>query len=134
MGTQKKALTWVGAVISGLVGLMMVFSAAMKLMSHPDVTAQMVDKFGYPQDLILAIATVEICCVVVYLIPRTAILGAVLLTGYLGGAVATHVRVHDNFLGAAVAGILVWLGVYLRDPRVRALVPLRRPTESAPSN
>ena len=134
MGAQNKALAWVGWAVSGFVGLMMVFSAAMKLMKLPVVTEQFVDKFGYPQDLILVIAFVEIGCVVVYLTPRTAILGAVLLTGYLGGAIATHLRVHDNFMGAAVAGILVWLGVYLKDPRVRALLPLRRPLESVPSN
>jgi hypothetical protein len=72
------------------------------------------------------IGILELSCVILYAIPQTAILGAVLLTGYLGGAIATHVRVHDNFISPAIGGILVWLGVYLRDPRVRALLPIRR--------
>ncbi len=126
MGTQTKMLTWLGWVISGLIGLLMAFSATMKLLNPPEVAEQFVGKFGYPADLILAIAIVEIACVVIYLVPQTAVLGAVMLTGYLGGAVATHVRVEDNFVPAVVLGVFVWLGVYLRDPRLRALLPLRR--------
>jgi uncharacterized membrane protein YphA (DoxX/SURF4 family) len=98
----------------------------MKLKGPPEFTEQFVDKFGYPADLALAIGVIEISCAVIYLIPQTAVLGAVLLTGYLGGAVATHVRVHDNFLGAVIGGVLVWLGLYLRDPRIRALLPVRQ--------
>jgi xanthine/uracil permease len=62
----------------------------------------------------------------VYVIPQTSVLGAILLTGYLGGAVATHVRIDDNFVPPIVMGVLVWLGLFLRDPRLRALIPLRR--------
>lgn len=131
MGSQTKVLTCVGWIVTGLVGLMMVFSAAMKFMNPPEVATQVVGKFGYPEDLTLVLGIVEVCCVILYLIPRTAILGAVLLTGYLGGAVATHVRIHDNFIGALATGIFVWAGVYLRDPRVRALLPLRRPVDAA---
>ena len=131
MGSQTKALTCVGWIVTGLVGLMMVFSAAMKFMNPPEVAAQLVGKFGYPEDLTLALGIVEVCCVILYLIPRTAILGAVLLTGYLGGAVATHVRIHDDVIAALAVGIFVWAGIYLRDPRVRALLPLRRPVDAA---
>jgi hypothetical protein len=127
MGAQSKALTWAGRIITGLIGLMMTFSATMKLMNPPGVAEQFSGKFGYPKELILAIGVVEVSCVVLYLIPRTAVLGAVLLTGYLGGAIATHVRVNDPFIAPAIVGIFVWLGIYLRDPRVRALLPLRRP-------
>ena len=134
MGTQKKAMTIVGWVLSGVVVLMMAMSATMKLMNPPQLAEQMVGKFGYPKEVILVIGIVEIACVVLYLIPRTAILGAVLLTGYLGGAIATHVRVQDNFIGPAIFGVLVWLGLYLRDPRVRALLPVRKPLVSAGSN
>jgi uncharacterized membrane protein YphA (DoxX/SURF4 family) len=105
---------------------MLVFSATMKFMKPPDFDKEFVGKLGYPEDLAFAIGIVEISCVVLYLIPQTAILGAVLLTGYLGGAVATHVRIHDNFAPPVIGGVLVWLGVYFRDPRVRALLPLRR--------
>jgi hypothetical protein len=68
----------------------------------------------------------ELFCAAVYVVPRTAVLGAVLLTGYLGGAVATHVRVGDAFIVPLLLGVLVWAGLYLRDERVRALLPLRK--------
>jgi hypothetical protein len=74
----------------------------------------------------MPILVVELCCVLLYLIPQTAVLGAILLTGYLGGATATHVRVDEAYFMPVVVGILVWLGLYLRDPRLRALVPWRR--------
>jgi len=125
MNTQKKWMTWTGRVMTGLIALMLVFSATMKFMKPPEVVEQFVDKLGYPADLIIAIGITEIACVVLYVMPQTAILGAVLLTGYLGGAVATHVRIHDNFAGPAIGGVLVWLAVFLRDPRVRALLPFR---------
>ena len=83
MCTQNKALTWIGWVLTGLIGLLMVFSATMKLMNPPELSEQVVKIFGYPKDLILGLGIVEVCCVVLYLIPRTAILGAVLLTGPL---------------------------------------------------
>jgi uncharacterized membrane protein YphA (DoxX/SURF4 family) len=126
MNTQSKAMTWAGRTLTALIGLMLVMSATMKLLNRPEVAEQMVNKLGYPEDLTLILGVVELSCVVLYVIPQTTILGAVLLTGYLGGAIATHVRIHDNFLGPAIGGILVWLAVYLRDPRVRALLPLRR--------
>lgn len=127
MATNSKALTWTGRVITALVSLMLTFSATMKFMNPPDFTKEFVGRLGYPEDLAFAIGVVEVSCVVVYLIPQTAVHGAVLLTGYLGGAVATHVRIHDNFAGPLIGGVLVWLGVYFRDPRVRALLPHRRP-------
>lgn len=127
MGNQTKVMTWTGWVLTVLIGLMMTFGGAYVLMDPPDLKEQFVGKFGYPEDLSLAIGVVELCCAVLYLVPRTTILGAVLLTGYLGGAVATHVRVHDNFIVPVIVGMLVWLAVYLRDPRVRALLPIRHP-------
>ena len=68
----------------------------------------------------------EVACTVIYLIPRTAVLGAILLTGYLGGATATHVRIGEPWFMPVLLGVVVWLGIYLRDPRLRALIPLRR--------
>ena len=131
MGGQHKALTALGWVLTVLVGLLLSFSATMKFSFPPQVAEQFVGKFGYPEDLVVAIGITEVCCVVLYLVPRTAVLGAVLLTGYLGGATATHVRVHDDVASVVapiIAGVVVWLGIYLRDPRVRALLPLRRST------
>jgi hypothetical protein len=126
MGTKNKVMTVAGWVIAGLVSLMMVVSGSMKLMNPPSFTEQWVGTFGYPSNLALYIGLVELSCAVLYLIPPTAILGAVLLTGYLGGAIATHVRIHDNFVAPAIVGVFVWLAVYLRDARVRALLPIRR--------
>jgi hypothetical protein len=83
-------------------------------------------QFGYPQHLATPIGIVLVACTLLYVVPRTAVLGAILLTGYLGGATASQVRVEDPFfLFAAVFGVLVWAGLYLREPRVRALIPLR---------
>lgn len=125
MAAQNKLMTWSGRALSGLVGLMLVFSASMKLKNAPEVAEQLVGKFGYPQDVIVTLGVVEIGCVIVYLIPQTAVLGAILLTGYLGGATATHVRISDPFISPVIGGILVWLAIFLRDPRIRALVPWR---------
>ncbi len=118
---------WIGRVLSAIPVLLMFLSAAMKLARPPGVAEIFVGKFGYPDSSLVPIGVVEMTCVVVYLIPRTAVLGAVLVTTYLGGAVATHVRVSDVFLPPVVLGILAWLGLYLREPRLRELLPLRKP-------
>jgi hypothetical protein len=126
MGTQSKAMTWTGWVITALICVLMTFSGTMKLLNPPQLAEQFTGKFGYPGDVTLYLGIVEISCVILYLIPPTTVLGAILLTGYLGGAVATHVRIHDNFLAPAIIGIFVWLAVFLRDPRIRAVLPIRR--------
>ncbi len=126
MNANNKVLTWTGRVITALIALMMTFSATMKFRNAPEVAEQLVGKLEYPEDLTLVLGVIEISCVILYVIPQTTVLDAVLLTGYLGGAVASHVRVHDNFAGAAIGGVLVWLALFLRDPRVRALLPIRQ--------
>jgi hypothetical protein len=106
----------------------MVFSASMKLMHSSQFMEQWVGKFGYPESSATGIGLLELACAIVYVIPRTAVLGAVLVTGYLGGAVATHVRIGDpSFMMPLLLGILAWAGIYLRDERLHALLPLRRP-------
>ena len=125
MNSNNKVLTWTGRVLSGLVAIMMAFSASLKFMNLPDVAKQM-KELGYPAELLLILGIIEISCAILYAIPQTSVLGAVLLTGYLGGAVATHVRVNDNFAFPAIGGVLVWLGLFLRDWRIRALLPIRR--------
>jgi hypothetical protein len=117
-------LVWAGRILSALPVLMLVMSAMMKLMQAPDAVKGL-GEFGYQQSVLVPLGIVELLCVILYVIPQTAVLGAILLTGYLGGATATHVRVGDAFLAPVIAGVLVWLGLYLRDPRVRALVPWR---------
>ena len=126
MARQSKAMTWTGWVITVLIVLLMTASGAGKIANPPTLAKQMTETFGYPDDVTLYIGIVELCCAVLYLESRTTILGAVLLTGYLGGAIATHVRIHENFLAPAIIGVLVWLGILLRDPRVRALLPIRQ--------
>lgn len=121
----KPAVLWAGRVLSALPVLVLLMSAGMKLSQSEEVVTQFA-KFGYPVNTLVAIGVVEIVCTLLYVIPQTSVLGAILLTGYLGGAVSTHVRVPDPFIAPIVIGIVLWLGLYLRDARLRALLPLRR--------
>ena len=121
---SRKAL-WAGRVISALPVLMLLMSAAMKF-AKPAAVVEGFTKLGWPDRLALPLGVLELVVTVLYVIPRTATLGAILVTGYLGRAVATHVRVGDPFFGPAILGVLAWLGLYLRDPRLRELVPFRR--------
>jgi len=118
-------IVWVGRGISILVSLMLLFSAFLKLKGGGPDLAKGLAHLGLPESLIVPLAILEIACVVVYLIPATSILGAILLTGYMGGAICTHLRVGDPYVAQAVIGILVWLGLYLRESRLKALIPLR---------
>jgi hypothetical protein len=100
----------------------------MKLVKPPIVVTSTV-QLGYPESVILPLGIVLLACTVVYVIPRTAVLGAILLTGYLGGAVATHVRVGAGafpIVFPIILGVLVWGGLFLRDERIRAVIPVRR--------
>ena len=120
---SKKTL-WAGRIMSALPALMLLFSGVMKLVKPPSVMEGFT-RLGYPESLALGIGIVELACVIVSLIPRTSILGAILLTGYLGGATATHLRIGEPFFMPIILGVLVWGGLFLRDDRVRALIPLR---------
>ncbi len=121
---SKKAL-WAGYIMSALPVLLLLLSAAMKF-AKPPAVVQGFEHLGWPEKLPLPLAILEVACTVIYLIPGTSILGAILLTGYLGGATATHVRVGDPFFATVIAGVLVWGGLFLREPRLRALIPFRR--------
>lgn len=99
-------------------------SAWFKLSSAPPAMEGFV-KYGYPPQAPFAIGIVELLCLMLYLTPQTAVLGAILLTGYLGGAAATHVRVGEPFFIPILFGVLLWGGLYLRDERLRRLIPLR---------
>jgi hypothetical protein len=120
---SKKAL-WAGYIMSTLSVLLMLFSAAMKLMKPADVVKGFAH-FGYPESMIVPLGIVEIACTVIYIVPRTSVLGAILLTGYLGGAVATTARLGESFVMPVVAGVFVWGGLFLRDQRLSELIPLR---------
>ena len=123
---SKKAL-WAGRIISALAILFLLFDAITKLMKVTPVLEASA-RLGYPASLADGIGSLLLACVVVYAIPRTSILGAILLTGYLGGAVATHVHVSDPLfetLFPVIFGVLIWAGIFLRDDRLRTLIPLR---------
>ena len=122
----SKAALWAGRVMSGLPALMMLAAVAMTFLK-PEAGAEGLKKYGYPEGVQVPLAIVQLVCTVLYLIPRTSVLGAILLTGFLGGAVATHVRAGEpSWFIAVIFGVLFWGGLFLRDPRVRALIPLRR--------
>jgi DoxX-like family len=117
-------LVWTGRIISALLVLLLLFSGCMKVFFLAQVAPEFT-RLGYPESLILGIGIVEIACAIIYTIPRTAVLGAILVTGYLGGATATHVRIGDPFIMPILIGVLVWVGLFLREDRLRALLPLR---------
>jgi len=125
---SKKSL-WAGRIISGIPVLMLLLSGVLKLLRPAG--AGVVEEFarlGYAENVALGLGILEIACTVVYVIPRTSVLGAILLTGYLGGAVATHVRIGDplfKVLMPIIFGVMFWGGLYLREDRLRALIPLR---------
>jgi uncharacterized membrane protein YphA (DoxX/SURF4 family) len=122
----SKAMIWIGWVLTVLPSLMLIMSGSMKLLKS-DEFLKSFEHLGYPGHLALILGVVELSCTLIYLIPRTAVLGAILLTGYLGGAVATHARLLETqFVAPVILGIVIWGGLYLRDPRVRALIPFRR--------
>ena len=121
----SKAAFWTGWILSVLPGLMLLMSGVMKFV-QPEGVPEGFAHLGWDMSLAVPLGIVEIACVVIYLIPRTAVLGAVLLTGYLGGAIATHVRLHELFVTQAALGVVLWLALWLRDPRLRELLPLRR--------
>jgi len=121
---RSKKVVWAGRIVSGLVSLAFVMSAMMKLKGGAG-PAQMFAHLGLGESLILPIAILELASAVIYLIPRTSVLGAILLAGFMGGAILAHLRVGEPPVVQAVFGILAWLGIYLRDARLRALLPIR---------
>jgi len=127
MDMTPKWMLWTGRVLSAIPVLMMGVMGAVIFIAKPEMMAEGMKKYGYPEYAVRPIVIAEITCAVIYAIPQTAVLGAVLLTGYLGGAVATHVRAGEStFYFPVIMGVLVWLGLLLRDSRVRRLLPLRR--------
>lgn len=120
----SKKMLGAGRILSSLPVLLFVFTGMFSLLK-PALAAQGFAHYGYPDGSSLGITIVELACAIIYTIPRTAALGAILMTGYLGGAPATHARIGEPFYLPIVVGIVVWIGLYLRDERLRALIPLR---------
>ncbi len=121
---QPRWMFWAGVVVSAIPVLMLTMSGVMMLRKAEAVMTGFT-KYGYPEDVITPLGVVVLACTILYIIPQTSVLGAILLTGYLGGAVATHVRAGENFVFAVVFGALVWLGLFLRDRRVRSAIVRR---------
>lgn len=120
----SKAMLWVGRVISALMIVFMLFDAGIKILKLPAAVEGTL-RLGYPASTVQPIGVIGLVCVLLYAIPRTSILGAILLTGYFGGATATQVRVQDAwYIFPPVLGALTWVGLYLRDERLRTLIPL----------
>lgn len=121
-----KKTVWAGYVVSAIPVLMLLFSGSVKLLRLPSVV-QGFGEYGYPASLIAVIGILEVGCTVVYLIPRTAVLGAILMTGFLGGAIVSNVRLNNPLFSVPlILGVMAWGGLYLREARLRALIPLRK--------
>ena len=123
----SKGALWTGRIISGLAALLFVFDGVGHLMK-PVPVVEAFARLGYPLSASVGIGLVLLLCTAIYVTPKTWVLGAILLTGYLGGAVSTHVRAGSStfeVIFPVIFGVLVWLGIYLRDERLRALIPLR---------
>ena len=125
----SKGMLWAGWAVSALPALFLVVDGVMKLIK-PAVVVEATVQLGYPESVILGLGIVLLVCTILYLIPRTSVLGAILLTGYLGGAVATHVRVEGGpfpVFFPDIIGVLLWGGLFLRDGQLRDLIPWRAP-------
>jgi hypothetical protein len=129
LDTQTKPVSrkmlWASYLMSALPVLMLLTSAVMKF-AKPVSVVEGFAHLGLPEKLMFGLGVLELACTVVYVIPRTSLLGAILLTGYLGGATVTHLRVGDPFFTPVLLGVLVWGGVFLRERRLWKLIPLRR--------
>lgn len=124
--TNTSGMLWAGRIISGLVVLFLIFDAVMKFIK-PRVVVETTVQLGYPESVIVGLGAALLVSTILYVIPRTAVLGAILLTGYLGGAVATHVRMGGPVFSVVfpvIFGILIWGSLWLRDFRFRTLLPL----------
>jgi hypothetical protein len=120
-----KAQLWAGRSVSAFAVLLLLGGGMGKLIEHEKVVANLTG-LGFHASLVRPLGVVEVLCTVLYIIPRTSVLGALLLTAYLGGATACHIRVADGkFGGAVLVAVFVWVGLFLREPRVRALLPFR---------
>ena len=123
----SKKRIWAGRILGGLPALFLIVDAVMKFIK-PQPVIEATVKLGYPESVIFGLGVVLLLSTILYLIPLTSVLGAILLTGYLGGAVATHVRVGEGMFSVVfpvIFGALLWGGLWLRDDRLRSLIPLK---------
>jgi hypothetical protein len=120
---------WVGRILTAIVALFLLFDSVIKLLKL-DIVVESFVQLGYPESVARPIGILELACLVLYLVPQTAVLGAVLWTGILGGAITSHLRVGDpvftHLLFGVYLGVMLWGGLYLRDAKLREVLPLRR--------
>jgi len=123
----KRWMLWIGRVVSLWPVFVVGMSATWKLTRNTWYVAEFT-RIGWPESALPLLAFLQLGCIVLYIIPRTAVLGAVLLTGYLGGAIATYTRIGEPYpvLVPLSTSVIAWAGIYLRDERLRSLIPLRR--------
>jgi hypothetical protein len=128
-GPRSNKRIWAGRIVSALPVLFLLFDGTIHIMRIPSVVAGF-SQAGFPISTAVPLGIIEIVCIILYVIPRTSVLGAILLTGYLGGAVATNVRQQLPMLGYVLfpvyVGVFIWGGLWLRDDRIRSLIPLTR--------
>jgi len=128
IANASKGMLWTGRVLSGLIALLFVFDGVGHLMK-PAPVVEAFARLGYPLSASVGIGVLALVCTAIYVIPRTSIFGAILMTGYLGGAVSTHVRAGSTLFETifpVILGTLMWAGIYVRDAQLRKLIPLRR--------
>jgi hypothetical protein len=132
-GVESKKMLWAGRIVSWVITALLLLDAVMKVLQVPQVMEGTM-KVGYPAGTVRPIGIILLICLICYVIPRTSVLGAILLTGYLGGAVATNVRISTPLFSYTLipmyVGVLVWGGLFLQDERLRGLIPLRRAARS----
>jgi hypothetical protein len=125
---SPRTTLWAGRIISALAILFLILDSVIKVLKLAPAV-ESTTQLGYPESLVITIGIIELVCLAIYVIPRTSIFGAILMTGYLGGAIATNLRAGTplfNVIFPIIIGALLWGGIYLRDQKLRELVPLRR--------
>ena len=126
VAANPKWMTWLGWFLTALTGAALIASAGLKFSGGKMVTDGL-EKMSWDPKLAVPLAITELACAILYLIPQTSVLGAILIAGYMGGAIATHISLEESFAFQAAFGVIVWLGIFLREPRLRAILPIRRP-------
>jgi len=127
VAAAPKWMTWVGWIMTAVPALMMGGLGTVMGITAPKEAIEGMEKYGYDASLFRVLICVEVASVIIYLVPQTSVLGAILLTAYLGGAVATHVAAGEaQWFFPVIMGVLVWGGLYMRCARIRALIPFRR--------
>ena len=122
---QHKKAILLGRILTLVVSLPFAMSSVMKLIQHTEVIKG-VGHLGIPESLVLPLGMLELVCLCIYLLPQTALLGAILLTGYIGGAILTHLRIGEAVFMQVIIGILIWAAIYLREPHLREILPFRK--------